>query len=392
MKTINIRIFTVLLTGMVFVLGGCKDDFTAPAPLSGTAIGGAIATNSEFNLFTAVANKTGQFNSLNDLNSGLFTVFAPNDAAFVTYFAAAYPAYFGPIAPNTEDQVITFLGQLSQTPPANVPTLTTFISTTVPIINYHLMSSKLTQDKITGNQVFATLNGARLSISKGTSIVLNANSATNGATVVTPDANTAANGVAHAIDRVMAVLSVATVLTPMGVTVNYGTSPATVGGGSTSDTNDNDFDLLAAMIRVTGQALVIIPNSSPLPDFTILQPTDGVMRAYLLSLDASLTTETLCFNYINTLSSNPTPTITMTQLTELVQYHVIPGRYLTTDMTDGKVLATNLTGKSVTVGVAGSVYTIVDLNTGVTDPTITTKDIQTNSGILHTINGVLRSN
>ncbi|MDZ4716588.1 MAG: fasciclin domain-containing protein [Cytophagales bacterium] len=400
MKNFNTINRLLLVTAFTLTLGSCKDDFTSPVGLTGTPVGDTMAADPNFTIFTAIVKKTGQFAMINNINAGLVTVFSPSDPAFITDLSARYPAYFGPLAPVSEAHVLTFLGQLTAT---TTPTLAGFIATYVPIISYHLVSSKLTASLITGNQVFATLNGARLSISKtATATVLNANSSTNGATVTAFDVM-AANGVTHTIDRVMAAVSSATVLTPMGVSISYNSNPPTVTGGTTSDTNDANFNLLAALIRVTGLTPTILPNSSPLPDFTVFQPTDGPMRAYLVAINGTLTTEALCYSYIASLISAtppPSPNPTLAQLTDLVKYHVVPGRFLTTDFTNGQVLTPLLTTPTLTMGIspippaAGPyTYTLADANTGVLDATITaSNNILTNSGILHTVSGVLRPN
>ena len=267
-----------------------------------------------------------------------------------------------------------------------------------PIINYHLVSSKLTSTSISGNQVFATLNGARLSISKTpTATLLNANSSTNGATVASFDV-LASNGVAHSIDRVMAAVSTATVFTSMTMTISYATNPPTIVSPAT-DVTTTDFDLLANLIRYTGQTPIILPNTTPLPDFTIFQANDGIMTTALNNMFASAMTEMQWGAYLVALTPATTTTPTLDQLTTLVKYQVVPGRFLTTDFTNLQVLKSLLTSPTIAVGVnpvppaiGPYTYTLTDANTGVADPIITAGNILTNSGILHTVNGVLRPN
>lgn len=387
----------ILVSVFTLALGSCKDDFTSPTGLSGKPLGETMAANSNFTLFTEVVKKTGQFQALNNNNSGLVTAFVPSDPAFIAYFSAAYPAYFGTLPPPvTEVNVMYFLSQLTFTTAPTFPTLATFTSTTIPIINYHLVSSKLTSGLITGNQVFATLNGARLSISKTpTATLLNANSSTNGASIASFDV-LASNGVAHSIDRVMAAVATATVLTSMAVTVSYATNPATIGSPATDGTT-TDFDLLANLIRYTGQAPIILPNTTPLPDFTIFQANDGIMTTALNSMFASAMTEIQWGAYLVALTPATTTTPTLDQLTTLVKYQVVPGRFLTPDFTNEQVLKSLLTSPTIIVGVnpvppaiGPYTYTLTDANTGVANPVITSANILTNSGILHTVNGVLR--
>lgn len=390
MKNLNITRRMLLVGVFALTLGSCKDDFTSPTGLTGKTIAATMAADPNFTLWNAVLNRVGLYASLNNNNSGLYTIFAPSDPAMTTYLAATYAAQL--TLPVTETSLLAFMDGLTTT---SNPTLASFVSTLVPVVNYHMVSSKLTSSMITGTQTFSTLNGARLSVSKvGSAVILNGNSATNGATVTAVDL-LGSNGVAHTIDRVMAVPGTATVLTPLGLTISYNTNPPTVTGGTTSDATDTDFDLLAALIRYTGTTPTILPNTSPLPDFTIFQPNDGQIRAYMVAIDGTLTTEALCYAYIAALTPTTATSPTLADLTALVQYHVVPGRYLAQDLTDGLVLKTLLTGKDLTAGVAPgppAIYTIKDANTGVTDPTVTSANILTNSGVLHTINGVLRSN
>lgn len=371
MEMKNAYIFQrVLIVGViVFAMVACSDDFSAPDSPTGNPISSVAALNDNFNILTAVLNKTGQFNALNNNNSGAFTVFAPSDAAFFTYFKAAVPG-------NTFASETDVLGFVNSMTTVTTPSISTLNS----ILTYHLLSSKITSDLLIGNQVFATLNGARLSISKGSSIVLNANSPSNGATVTALDA-IASNGVIHTIDRVMVAVSSANVLTPFGLTVSYTTSPATVGGGTTVGTASN-YELMAVAIRRAGLAPTLIPNSSPLPDFTIFSPTDAAFQTYL-AIPVGMATEGNAQTAINALDP--------TALASILKYHIVAGRILSTDLTDGQQVNTLLESNNFTVGISGSTITLKDKNAG-TDPVVTLANVLTNSGIVHQINGVLKSN
>ena len=357
------------------MLSNCSDDFTSPDSPEGTPISAVVAASDNFNILTASLNKTGQVNSLNNNNSGSTTVFAPDDAAFFTYFKGA-------VAGNTfvtEADILAFVNSMTTTTSPSIATLNS-------ILTYHMVSSKITSNLITGNQVFATLNGARLSVSKGTTVVLNANVTTNGATITSVDA-LASNGVIHTIDRVMIAVSTATVLTPFAVTVSYTTNPPTIGGGSETggNTTGNDHNILAYALRVSELVPTILPNATPLPDYTIFAPTDDAFRAYLG--DATAVSAAKENAAIQTLKA-----MTTTALADILKYHIVSGRKLTTDFTAGQQLTTLLTSKTISVNINGTTYTLADANTGVTDPTIISANILTNSGIVHRINGVLRSN
>ncbi|MFM7486972.1 MAG: fasciclin domain-containing protein, partial [Cytophagales bacterium] len=146
-------------------------------------------------------------------------------------------------------------------------------------------------------------------------------------------------------------------------------------------------NLLSAAIARAELAPVIRPIATPFPDFTIFAPTDAVFQTFLATLPNTgtpVTSEATARDFINTLS----PTV----LADILKYHVVPGRILSTDLSNGQVVTTALAGGTFTVDIAGSVITLKDNNTGVADPTVTSANILTNAGVLHQINGVLRSN
>ncbi len=393
MKYFNITRRILLVGVLTLTFGSCTDDFETPEPLTGKSIAAMMEADANFTLWTAMVKRVGMYPSLNDPNSGVVTIFGPADPAVTSYLSATYSAQL--TLPITESSLVAFIDGLSTT---SNPTLASFVTTVVPVLNYHIVSSKLTATELTGNQTFATLNGARLSISVLNAVILlNGNTGANGATVTNVDL-LGSNGVAHTIDRVMAVPGVATVLTPLELSISYATNPPTITKTNPEfDATDTDFDLLAAMLRYTGQVPTILPNATPLPEFTIFRVTDGVMRAYLNTINAALITEADCGAYILSLVSAtppPTPNPTLADLTALAQYHVVPGRYLVQDFSDNQVLTTLLTGKDLTVGVVTgppAVYTIKDLNAAA-DPTVSASNSLTNSGVLHTVSGVLRSN
>ena len=371
MKNIHTLRKVFMVSAFALVLGSCKDDFTAPAPPSGSSLFTVASTNDNFNILTAVLNKTGQKAQLDNNNTGIITIFAPDDVAFTTYFKNTYPA----AALVTEADVIGFVNGLTTTSTPPIATVNT-------LIIYHMISSKLTSALITGNQVFATLNGARLSISKGTTVTLNSNNATTGATVYAFDA-LASNGVIHTIDRVMNIVTnpiPANVLsTPfLGLTVSYATNPPTIGGGTTVGTANN-YELMAVAIRKAGLAPTLVPNISPLPDFTIFSPSDAAWQTYL-----GVATEAAAQTAINALDP--------TALSNFLKYHIVSGRILTTDLTNGQPVNTLLDGNSFTIGISGSTVTLVDKNAASVDPKITGANNLTNSGIVHLIDAVLKAN
>ncbi|WP_298429066.1 fasciclin domain-containing protein [uncultured Jannaschia sp.] len=69
------------------------------------------------------------------------------------------------------------------------------------------------------------------------------------------------------------------------------------------------------------------------------------------------------------------------QLADILLYHVVPGKVMSTDLTDDMQADTALDGQSLTI----------DLDDGVTvnDATVVTADIEATNGVIHVIDGVI---
>ena len=357
----------------------CEDKFVEPESASGTSIAALAAGNKDLNILVAALGKTNLASTFSNVNSGQFTVFAPTDAAFVAFFQAALskPSNF------VEDSVLTYINNKMTT------TSTISISTLAGRLTYHAVSSRLTSDLITGAQGFTTLNGARLSLSKvGSNYLINANNsgvttAGNGANVVAADV-LASNGVVHVIDRVLVPPTTgAAMANTFGITINYGTVPATVSPSlataeAAADGNANDYDVLVYAIVKSGLVPVLTPNKSPLPDFTFFTPTDGAFYTYITDAGTTVTTDAGAIAFIKGLDA--------ATVADLLKYHVVAGRVLSTDLADGASVQPLLGGKTFTVAVGASV---VLKSTG-PDATVTTANVLTNAGVVHRINAVLK--
>lgn len=381
------KTISVLAATAVLVLAGCTDNFKEVPSATGQTIAQIASANDNFNILTALVTKTGLVASLGNNNSGSYTVFAPTDAAFVTYFNTAVAAL------TTADEAAILNWINTTLSPTSTPNLASF----VPVLNYHTVSSVITSDKLAGGD-FATLQGARLSTSnQGGSFFVNGNNvgittAGNGGAVVTTIAVDvkASNGVIHAINKVLIPVSTASIGAALGLTISYTTNPPTITGGTTTDANGSNYNLLAAALRVTGLVPTLLPNQSILPDFTVFAPRDQDFVSFL-----GVANEAAGLTAINGLSANSTPSLAT--VTELLKYHVVAGRILSTDLSNGQVVNTlQLVGtppapNAFTIGINGSTVTLVDKGPAVTDPTVLTANILTNAGVIHQISGVLRN-
>ncbi len=356
-----------------FVAISCSDDFKSPAIPQGSTIAAIASGSDDFDILVAALTQTGLASTLNNNNSGQFTVFAPVDAAFLTYLQGVYSD-----PTLTEDGAITKLQSLTNvSTPLSIGTLATRL-------NYHLISSEIKSAQITGAQTFTTINGARISVSLvGADVLINANTGATGGKVTAANVD-ASNGVIHAIDKVLSAPATnTTVLTPFGMSVSYSTATPTISGGleTGADATGTDFDVFAYALRKSKVAFVLVPNKAPLPDFTIFAPTDNAFLAFL-----SAATEA---DAIATVKA-----MTETEAADLVKYHILSGRYLSTDLSAGRVMNTLLTGESFTIALSADptpIVSLVDANAA-TDPVITAVNNVHNNGAVHTIDAVLQSN
>jgi uncharacterized surface protein with fasciclin (FAS1) repeats len=119
-----------------------------------------------------------------------------------------------------------------------------------------------------------------------------------------------------------------------------------------------DFETLVAAVQAAG-LVDTLKGEGP---FTVFAPTDDAFAALGSTVDELLKPEN------------------KDKLTAVLTYHVIPGKVMSSDLTDDAMVAT----------VQGSDVTI-DLDNGpmVNDANVTTADIETSNGVIHVINKVI---
>lgn len=360
----------VVLT--LFFFTKCAEEFEAPDTLSGSTLVEVAASDTTLEILTAALAKTGIGISLGNINSGVHTVFAPTDSAFRAYFQPIIGGGPG------DDAIITYVDNLSS---STTPTLAAFTAR----LQYHIVSSEAISSNITSSQVFTTINAARLSLSKSDgNIYINGNSAVNGAKFRQRDMD-GANGVIHTINNFMTAISTASVVTnTLGITINYATAPPTVTVGATSGDN---YDLFSNAIKKTELATILRPNvgTAFLPDFTIFAPQDAVMKAYLETYSGPLADEAAAKTFINSLNETTTPTLG--EFTDVIKYHIVTGRALSTDLTLNQNVTTLLTGKTFKV-IALPAVVLEDATAATAD--VTSANVLTNAGVLHRLGAVLR--
>lgn len=388
MKVMKIKILLTALTLGIFT--SCEDSFVSPPSPSGTSILDLLDSNDQFDLLTASLNKTGLGGLLDNVNAGQFTLFAPNDAAMLAFLQSSNAFNNGSL---DEAGALTAIAAMTNTTPSsswNIPAFATRL-------NYHIISSEVKANQITGAKTFTTLSTpsaaagqARISASVvGTEVWINANVATNGAKVISTDID-ASNGVVHTIDKVLAAVTALNTLASLGYTssntvppINYGTTPPTINGGNTPDATGTDYDLFAIALRKTGLIFTLMPNSTPAPDFTIFAPRDSFFQSFLSTIDAGVTSEATAQTFINNLGTSTTPTLAA--FTDIIKYHIVNGRTLSSDIVNDADITPILNTEKFKIN--GAVIT-AEASTA----NIVATNILSNGGVIHGIDAVLKYN
>jgi transforming growth factor-beta-induced protein len=316
-------------------------------PIVGTVVAPAYF-NKGFSILTAAVVRAGSvaiggstlLSALTSTSSQL-TVFAPTNAAFISYLNAA-----------NEAAAITTVNGLA---PTAVADLLTFhvLGSEVKAGAISAGTNGVTTIRATNNRVFVTKTGSAVTI--------------NNARVTTPDVD-ASNGVVHVIDAVLT--------PPVGDIVAVATSAA----------NAASFNILVAALTKAG----LVPTVQGTGPLTVFAPTDDAFLELLRSFPAfgANLSEGDALNFINnTISANSTP-LDLPTLTSILTYHVVSGAAYSINLTNNQVLTTvkSAAPNTITVGI-GSTVTID--GSGSQPSTVSTANVSATNGVVHVINRVM---
>ena len=282
----------------------------------------AVAAGS-FTTLVAAVEAAGLVETLK--GEGPFTVFAPTDDAF-----AALPA--GTIDALLADPA----GDLTQ------------------ILLYHVVAGKVMSTDLSDGMTAPTVQGSDITITIADGAVK-----INDATVVTADIETS-NGVIHVIDAV--------ILPPAEEAAEEAAAEATPAPAEEAaemmDIVDTavaagSFTTLVAAVEAAG-LVETLKGEGP---FTVFAPTDDAFAA-------------LPAGTIDALLADPAG-----DLTQILLYHVVAGKVMSTDLSDG-MTAPTVQGSDITI-------TIADGAVKINDATVVTADIETSNGVIHVIDAVI---
>jgi uncharacterized surface protein with fasciclin (FAS1) repeats len=333
MKT-NIKFLLVALVAFsAFSITSCSEDDPAPTPTPAPQTIAQIAQgNSELETLVVALNRTGLTSVLN--GSGQYTVFAPTDEAFDTFFSSL------------------------PTPGVNVNNVD--VDVLENILLNHVILTKFTAAQLTTSYKKTLATSAAVPATatddqKKMNIYIN-NSASGvflngGAKVTAADIN-ASNGVVHVVNKV---IGLPTIVTFVGADPNFSSLLAAL---TRPDQLDESFTT-----TLSGTA------GSP---FTVFAPTTAAFDSLLAELGPGIT-----------LANIPEQT-----LTKALKYHVVAGsNVLSTSLTNNMPVSTIL-GQDFTIEILLTTGAqIKDANNRISK--IVAVDVQADNGVVHVIDKVL---
>ncbi|MCR9152739.1 MAG: fasciclin domain-containing protein [Bacteroidetes bacterium] len=317
------------------ILSACSGDddpvATEPNP-SNKSISELLASEADYSILNEALDRTGLSANLND--TGSFTLFAPNNAAFNALFTAE--AY------SDLDALIQDIGtgQLRD------------------ILSYHLLGESINWASFeSGYYQSMTQTNAKdnLSLYLSKSAIVQINSS---ATVVAANIN-ANNGVVHGVDNVLMPLSVYELL---AVHPDYSSLTAAIGLA------DGDLDSVLSDENKT--YTFFAPNNAAFD--TIVARTPNVSNL---------------FEYVATLGTDA--------LADLILYHGSSGAYLAADLQTGNLssLAVDGNGNSLQFFVnLGSTVRLIDNSPFTDDAQVIETDMVGTNGVLHFIDALMLPN
>jgi LPXTG-motif cell wall-anchored protein len=273
--------------------------------------------NGSFNTLVAALQKAELVEALQA--EGPFTVFAPTDDAFAKLLADLN---------ITADDLL------------NHPQL-------ADVLLYHVVGAKVMSTDLSDGQKAATLQGEEITVDLSNGVKIDMSTVT-GADVE------ATNGVIHIIDTVLVPKAFKLDAEPM-MEDKMMPEKDIVGIALGSE----DFSMLVSLLQ-KADLVETLQGEGP---FTVFAPTNQAFSDLLAALDITAAE----------LMAQP-------DLAKVLLYHVVPGKVMSTDLSNGLQAAT-AEGTNITV----------DLTDGVkiNDSSVTAADIEATNGVVHVIDSIL---
>lgn len=334
-KALALSLFTLAMVS-------CSSDDNNDVVMNNSTIVDIASANSDFSILVQALDRAGLVETLD--GNGQFTVFAPTNAAFNTFFSS--------------------LGE-------NVTVNNVDVNVLRNILLNHVIATEITSGAIPASTYVSTLSpinttaGAptisMLVRKSGNTVTLNGGSTNmrKGAEVTTADLD-ASNGVIHVVNRV---IQIPTLVDHVIDNPEFDTLQGVV--TSTSGTFGDQSAVLNALSGLT-----------PAAPATLFAPNNAAFTSLIAEL--------------GTAGINPTPA----QYSSVLQYHVINGNVRSTALPGvvsgpGAGVVPTLNGQNITISLTGGANI-----TGTFQPTrsasnVITTDIQGSNGVIHVLDKVL---
>lgn len=217
-----------------------------------------------------------------------------------------------------------------------------------PILLYHVVGGKVLSGDLPADGIVTTLNSSgfdKFFLSLGESVYI------NGSTMITAVDIEKSNGAIHTINR--------TLLPPTQTVVEIAAALANAG-------DDSEFTTLVSLLTSPAQSAVLDAISDENGSFTIFAPTDAAFAEI----------------------ASVTSTLSDTQISSVLTYHVIADRIYSTDLADGVEPAT-VNGETLKINISEGAVTITDKNMDSMDATVIQVNVNGVNGVIHVIDKVL---
>jgi transforming growth factor-beta-induced protein len=277
--------------------------------------------NEDFSVLVAALTEADLVGALQ--GDGPFTVFAPTDAAFTDLLTA----------------LDITAGDLLAHPQL------------ADVLLYHVVSGKIMSTDLSDGIEAATLKGDNITVGVGDTVTI------NDSTVVIPDIE-ASNGVIHVIDQV---------LVPADFKLDYGMMDEP----TPEDSMASDMDIVdIALADEQFSMLVMLLQRA---DLVGALQGDGPFTVFAPTNDAFV-------ELVTALGITPEELMAQPDLAKVLLYHVISGKVMSTDLSDGLEAGT-LNGNTIAF----------DLSDGVkaNASNVIAADIIASNGVIHVIDSVL---
>jgi transforming growth factor-beta-induced protein len=310
------KIFGILMT-LLLTLN--ISVFAAEGDIVDIAVG-----DSQFSTLVAALTEADLVSTLQ--GDGPFTVFAPTDAAFAELLAAL----------GIEAGDLLAHPQLAD------------------VLLYHVVSGKVMSTDLSDGMMAPTVGGEEITVDLSNGVKINSSN------VIAADIE-ATNGVIHVID---------TVLVPESFKLDYGSedmmeeSMEKMAESPAKDIvdialADEQFSMLVMLLQ-RADLVGALQGDGP---FTVFAPTNDAF-----------------VDLVTALGITPSELMAQPDLANVLLYHVVSGKVMSTDLSDG-LAAPTLLGESITF----------DLSSGVmaNNASVIAADIEASNGVIHVIDTVL---